>query len=95
MVSIYKGLTDFCKFNNFSRFLHNNSAENYCRDLPKWGKDASPWDLNFSRQKFSSKINSKAVIFEKPKEMPKIADFAHFEPPWSLNSNFSGHPVRG
>ena len=25
--------------------------------------------------------------------MPKMADFAHFEPPWSLNENFSRHPV--
>ena len=28
------------------------------------------------------------------KKMGKIADFAHFEPLWSLNANFAGHPVR-
>ena len=38
-------------------------------------------------------MNSLAVIFEKPKKMPKIADFAHFEPLWNLNANFAGHPV--
>ena len=27
--------------------------------------------------------------------MPKIGDFARFEPLWSLNANFSGHPVCG
>ena len=59
------------------------------------GKDASQWDLNLSGQNFSSKINSSAGIFEKPKKMAKIADFAHFEPLWSLKVNFSGHPVYG
>ena len=34
----------------------------------KDGKDASQWDLNLSAQKFSSKINSLAGIFEKPKK---------------------------
>ena len=30
-------------------------------------------------------MNSSAVIFEKPKIKPKIADFAHFEPLLNLN----------
>ena len=46
--------------------------------------------------KYHSKMNSLAVIFEKSKKKtPKIADFAHFEPLWSLNANFAGHPVCG
>ena len=40
------------------------------------GKDASRRDLNFNGQKFPSKINSSVGIFEKPKKMAKIADFA-------------------
>ena len=40
-------------------------------------------------------MNSSAVIFEKLKKMPKIADFAHFESLWSLNANFAGHPNCG
>ena len=27
--------------------------------------------------------------------MPKIADFGHFKPPWSLKASFAGHPVCG
>ena len=67
---------NFCKIDNFSRFSPNNSAENCHSELPKDIKDASQWDLNLSRQSFSSKMSSLAVIFEKPK---KMADFAHFE----------------
>ena len=37
-------------------------------------KDASRWDLNLGWQKFLSKINSSAGIFEKAKKMAKIAD---------------------
>ena len=59
------------------------------------GRDASRWDLNLRRQKFSSKINSSAGIFEKPEKMAKIADFANFEPLWRLNASSYGHPVRG
>ena len=44
---------------------------------------------------FYSKMNSLAVIFEKPKKMRKIADFANFEPLWSLNESFAGHAVWG
>ena len=40
-------------------------------------------------------MNSLAVLFEKPKKLPKIADFAYLEPLWSLITNFSGHPVCG
>ena len=77
-------------------FFSNNSAEN-CRseNQKKNGKAASKWDLNFSKQKFSSKMNSLAVIFEKHWKMPKVADFANFEPPWSLNENFARYPVCG
>ena len=57
------------------------------------GEDASQWDLNLIGQKFSSKINSSAGIFEKPEKMAKIADFANFEPLWRLNESFAGHPV--
>ena len=88
-------MVDFCKFDNFRRFFCNNSAKNYHSNLPKRGKDGSQWDLKLSGQKFSSKTNSLAGIFEKPKKMGKIADFAHFEPLWSLNANFAGHPVCG
>ena len=80
MLSISKGLVDFCKFDNFRRFFRNNSAKNYRSDLPMSGKDASQWDLTLSAQKFSSKINSSAGMLEKPKKMAKIADFAHFGP---------------
>ena len=59
------------------------------------GKNATWWGLNLSGQNFSSKINSSAGIFEKPNKMPKIADFAHFEPLWSLKASFAGHPVCG
>ena len=51
--------------------------------------------LHLSRQKFYCKMNSSAVIFEKPKKMRKIADFANFEPLWSLNESFAEHPVCG
>ena len=34
-------------------------------------KDVSRWDLNLSGLKFSSKINSSAGIFEKPKKNAK------------------------
>ena len=40
-------------------------------------------------------MNSSAVIFEKPKKMRKMADFANFEPLWSLNESFAEHPVCG
>ena len=79
---------DFRKFDNFRRFFRNNSAKNFRSDLPKRGKDASQRDLNLSRQRFSSKINNSAGLFEKPKKMAKIADFANFELLWSLNVNF-------
>ena len=46
-------------------FFSNNSAENCRSENQKNGIDASWWDLNFSGQKFSSKMNSLAVIFEK------------------------------
>ena len=94
-LSIYKGLLDFCKFVNFRRFFRGNSVKNYRSDLPKDGKDASRWDLKLSGQKFSSKTNSSAVIFEKPEKMAKIADFANFGPLWSRNASFAGHPVCG
>ena len=61
----------FWKFDNFIRFFRNNSAKNYCSDLRVNGKDASGLDLNLSGQKVSSKINSSAVIFEKPKKWRK------------------------
>ena len=73
-------MADFCKFDNFRRFFRNKSAKNYRSDLPMSGEDVSRIDLNLSRQKFPSKINSSARIFEKPKKMAKIANFAHFEP---------------
>ena len=40
-------------------------------------------------------MNILKVIFEKLMKMLKIADFANFEPIWSLNANFAGHPVCG
>ena len=86
-------MVDFCKFEYFRWLSCDNSGKNYRSDLPMSEKDASWWDLNLSGQKFSSKINSSAGIFEKPKKMAKIADFAHFEPLWSLNANFAGHLV--
>ena len=46
-------------------FFSNNSAENCRSENQKNGIDASWWDLNFSGQKFSSKMNSLTVIFEK------------------------------
>ena len=49
------------KFDN--GFFYNNSADNYCSEIPKDGKDAAQWALNSSRQKFSSKMNSSTVIF--------------------------------
>ena len=59
------------------------------------GKDASRRDINLRGKRLSSKINSSAGIFKKPKIMEKIADFANFEPLWSPNANFAGHPVCG
>ena len=84
-------MADFCKFDNFRRFFRHNLAKNCCSDLLKSGKDASWWDLKLSTNEFSSKMNSWAVILEKPEKMAKIADFAHFETLWSLNANFAGH----
>ena len=55
---------DFCKFDSI-RFFRINTAKNFRSDLPMSGKDASRWDPNLSGQKFSSKINSLAGIFEK------------------------------
>ena len=66
LVSIFNCLSDFHKFDNFSQFFCDHSAE-----PPKSGKDASQCDLNLSRQDFSSKMNSLAVIFEKPKKNAK------------------------
>ena len=40
-------------------------------------------------------MKSLTVIFEKPKKMPKIAVFSHFEILWSINANFAKHPVCG
>ena len=86
-MSVFQHLLSFItKVNNLYGNLtilapfYNNSAEN-CRSAhPKTGKNASSWDLNLSRQEFSSsEINSSAVIFEKQK-YSKIADFGHFEP---------------
>ena len=59
---------DFCKFDSFRR---KNSAKNYRSDLSENEKDATRRDLNLSGQKFSSKINSSAGIFEKPKKWEK------------------------
>ena len=43
-----------------------------CRSkLLKNGKDASQRDLSLSGQKFSSKMNSSANIFENPKKCEK------------------------
>ena len=39
-VSIFNGLIDFRKFDNFSHFFMI-TAENRCSDFPKSGKDAS------------------------------------------------------
>ena len=94
-MSISKGLVNFYKFDNFRRFFRNNSSENVRSEISKDVKDAFQRDLDLSKQKFHCKMNSSAVIFEKPKKMRKIADFANFEPPWSLNANFAGHPVCG
>ena len=65
LVNTFTGLADFRKFDNFSRFFHENSAENCRTWLSKDGKDASQWDLHLSRQNFSSKMNSLGVILEK------------------------------
>ena len=56
-------------------------------------KDGSQLDPNFSRQKFSSKINNSAGILEKPKKMAKIADFVRFDPLSILNASFAGLQV--
>ena len=40
-------------------------------------------------------MNSLKVIWEKPNKIAKIADFANFEPLWSLNASFAEHPVCG
>ena len=47
----------------------------------------------FKYTNFPSRINSLAVIFEKPKKMLKIADFALLESLWSLSGSFARHPV--
>ena len=39
--------------------------------LSKDGKDAFQWDLDLSKQKFYCKMNSSAVIFEKPEKCEK------------------------
>ena len=41
LVSIFNGLADFRKFDNFSRFFRDNSAENCRSELLKDEKDAS------------------------------------------------------
>ena len=52
-------------------------------------------DLNLRRQNFSfNKMNSLAVVFEKPKKKA-IANFVSFEPLWSLNMSFDRHAVCG
>ena len=85
-------MVDFCKFDNFRRFFRDNSAKIYRSDLPKSGKDASRWDLNLSGQKFSSKINSSAGIFKKPKKIGKNSRlcplWASLEP--KKNKKFEG-----
>ena len=60
------------------RFLRNNSAEKYCREITKIGKDAARWDRNLSRQNFFSTMNSSRVILKKLKKKPKIADLVSF-----------------
>ena len=70
-------------------------GRNLSQRIPKYGKDASQWDLDLSGQKFYCKMNSSAVIFEKRKKMRKKCNFPNFEPLWSLNANFAGHPVCG
>ena len=52
----------------------------------KWKKSAVFEIFSFFRNN-STKI-VRVII------MAKIADFVHFEPLWSLNANFAGHPVR-
>ena len=71
LISIFIGLADFRKFDNFSRSFRDNSAENCRSELPKDGKDASQWDLDLSRHNFYSKMNSSAVILEKPEKCKK------------------------
>ena len=85
-------MADLCKLDNFRWFFRKKPTKNYHGDLPKSEKDASRWNPNLSGQKFSSKINSSVGIFAKTEKMAKIA---HLEPPWSLNTNFAGHPVCG
>ena len=72
----------FRKFDNFSRFFRDNTAEIYRSEFPNDGKDVF-------------KMNSLAVIFEKSKKMSKIADFVHSERVWSLYASFVRHPVHG
>ena len=65
----FNGLTNVCKFDNFSRFFMITWLK--IVDFPKDGKDASQWDLNLRSQFFSSKTNSLAVIFENTKKCQK------------------------
>ena len=41
LLQVLNGLADFRKFDNFSRFFLNNSAENCCSELSKDEKDPS------------------------------------------------------
>ena len=68
--SIFNGLADFRKFDNFSQFFSHDSAENCSSELPKTGKDASQWDLNLSRHKFSSK-NKVRQVYSKNRKKAK------------------------
>ena len=74
LLSLYKLITQPKE----DRFLRNNSAEKYCRETTKTGKDAARWDLNLSRQNFSSTMNSSRVILKKLKKSQKLPTLSIF-----------------
>ena len=79
------------KFGHCLRFSDVNSAKKCRRSIPKGGKDASLRDLNFVRQKFSSRINMFRVIYEiaaKNQKKRKIGRGCHLWPQISRPTEF-------
>ena len=83
---IFKGLADFCKFDNFSRFFSNNSTEICSSYLPKNGKDGFRWDLNLSTGWFKKRTFYLSSSHLEPRLM-KFGTYDRIDPRnWNLKS---------
>ena len=65
LVSIFKGLADFRKFDHFRWFFRDSSAEICRSEFPKNGKDKNPYRLNFLHYTFCVTLTTSAMLIFK------------------------------